>query len=62
MALAPESAARFYARPGITYRPLTGVGPTQVGVAWAPSDDSDPVVQDFVHCCLDIGPAGEQQP
>ncbi|GAA2568037.1 MULTISPECIES: LysR family transcriptional regulator [Streptomyces] len=53
IALAPASAARFYARPGITYRPVSGVSPSQVGVAWACADDSDPVVQDFVRCCLD---------
>lgn len=53
IALAPASAARFYARPGITYRPVSGVSPSRVGVAWACSDDGDPVVQDFVHCCLD---------
>jgi DNA-binding transcriptional LysR family regulator len=53
IALAPESAARFYARPGVTYRPVTGISPSQVGVAWAPDADSDPVVQDFVRCCLD---------
>src|SRR6266581_4952654 len=53
VALAPESAARYYARPGITYRPVTGVSPSQVGVAWSPANDSNPVVQDFVRCCLD---------
>ncbi|MFF7794541.1 LysR substrate-binding domain-containing protein [Streptomyces sp. NPDC007991] len=53
IALAPASAARFYARPGITYRPVSGVSPSQVGVAWAVADDGNPVVQDFVHCCLD---------
>ncbi|MBF8186395.1 LysR family transcriptional regulator [Nonomuraea sp. K274] len=53
IALAPESAARFYARPGVIYRPVTGVSPTQVGVAWSPADDANPVVQDFVRCCLD---------
>ncbi|AIR96301.1 LysR family transcriptional regulator [Streptomyces glaucescens] len=53
IALAPESAARFYARPGITYRPVSGVGPSRTGVAWASADDSDPVVRDFVHCCLE---------
>lgn len=53
IALAPESAARFYARPGVTYRPVTGVSPSQVCVAWAPADDADPVVRDFVRCCLD---------
>lgn len=54
IALAPQSAARFYARPGVVYRPVTGVSPTQVGVAWAPADDRNPVVQDFVRCCLDL--------
>ncbi|RII22250.1 HTH-type transcriptional regulator BenM [Streptomyces sp. YIM 130001] len=60
VALAPESAARFYARPGITYRSLTGVGPSQVGVAWAPADDSNAVVQDFVRCCPGAGRSGEK--
>lgn len=54
IALAPESAARFYARPGVTYRPVIGVSPTRVGVAWTPVDDDNAVVQDFVRCCLDI--------
>ncbi|MEU4829460.1 LysR family transcriptional regulator [Streptosporangium sp. NPDC023615] len=58
VALAPESAARFYARPGVVYRPLDGVGPSRVGVAWAPADDADPVVRDFVHCCLAVVPPG----
>ncbi|MFB7915514.1 LysR family transcriptional regulator [Streptomyces sp. NPDC056061] len=53
VALAPASAARFYARPGVTYRPVGGVSPSRVGVAWAPDHDNDPVVQDFVRCCLD---------
>jgi DNA-binding transcriptional LysR family regulator len=54
IALAPESAARFYARPGITYRPLSGISPSRIGVAWAPADDTNPIIQDFVRCCLDI--------
>ncbi|WP_225810735.1 LysR family transcriptional regulator [Streptomyces spinosus] len=54
VALAPASAARFYARPGVVYRPVTGVGPTRVAVAWAPADDRNPVVRDFVRCCLDL--------
>jgi DNA-binding transcriptional LysR family regulator len=53
IALAPESATRFYARPGVTYRPVTGIRPSQVGIAWAPAADSNPIVQDFVRCCLD---------
>lgn len=52
IALAPQSAARFYSRPGVTYRPVTGVSPSQIGVAWAPADDADPVIDDFVRCCL----------
>lgn len=50
VALAPESSARFYARPGVTYRPVTGVAPTRVGVAWLP-EAANPVVADFVDCC-----------
>jgi DNA-binding transcriptional LysR family regulator len=53
IALAPESATRYYARPGIIYRPVTGVSPSQACVAWPPANDTDPVVQDFVRCCLD---------
>jgi DNA-binding transcriptional LysR family regulator len=53
IALVPESAARYYARPGITYRPVTGVSPSQVAIAWPIASDADPVVQDFVRCCLD---------
>jgi DNA-binding transcriptional LysR family regulator len=56
IALTPESAARYYARPGITYRPVTGVSPSQVGVAWPPANDTNPVVQEFVRCCLENKP------
>jgi DNA-binding transcriptional LysR family regulator len=56
IALAPESAARYYARPGITYRPVTGVSPSQVGVAWPPAADTNSVTQDFIRCCLDNKP------
>jgi DNA-binding transcriptional LysR family regulator len=56
IALAPESAARYYARPDVTYRPVTEVSPSQVAVAWPPAVDTDPVIQDFVRCCLDNKP------
>jgi DNA-binding transcriptional LysR family regulator len=56
VALAPESAARFYARPGVVYRPVSGVSPSRVAVVWAPAADDNPVVQDFVRCCLDSIP------
>jgi DNA-binding transcriptional LysR family regulator len=58
IALAPESAARYYARPGIVYRPVTGVSPSSVGVVWPPANDANAVVQDFVRCCLENRPAG----
>ena len=51
-----ETIRRYYARPGITYRPVTGVSPSQAGVAWPPANDTNPVVQDFVRCCLDNKP------
>ncbi|MFD7565353.1 LysR family transcriptional regulator [Streptomyces tendae] len=54
VALAPESAARFYTRPGVVHRPVTGVAPSRVAVAWAPADDADPVVRDFVRCCREV--------
>jgi DNA-binding transcriptional LysR family regulator len=56
VALTPESAARYYARPGIAYRPVTGVSPSQVCVAWPPANDTNPVIQDFVRCCVDNKP------
>jgi len=28
----------------------------QVGVAWPPANDTNPVVQDFVRCCLENKP------
>ena len=54
IALAPASSARFYARPGVVFRPVDGVGPSRVGVAWPPAADSDPVVRDFVRCCIEF--------
>jgi DNA-binding transcriptional LysR family regulator len=54
IALTPESAARYYGRPGITYRPVTGISPSQVCVAWPPTNDTHRVVQDFVDCCVAI--------
>jgi DNA-binding transcriptional LysR family regulator len=56
VALAPESGARYYARPGITYRPVTGVSPSQVGVAWPPDADANPIIRDFIRCCQDNKP------
>ena len=52
VSLTPEATARFYQRPGVTYRPVTGVSPSQVGVAWAPAGDDDAAIGDFVQACL----------
>lgn len=63
IALAPESAQRFYSRPGIVHVPVTGVGPSRVAVAWIPARDADPVVADFVRCCRDVcGDDGNREP
>ncbi|MFJ9829666.1 LysR family transcriptional regulator [Streptomyces sp. NPDC101160] len=55
IALAPASAARFYARPGVVYRPVRGVSPTRLAIAWAPANDADPAVRAFVRCCRGAG-------
>lgn len=51
VALAPESAGRYFQRPGVVYRAVTGIAPTQVAVAWDPATDA-PAVRDFVASCL----------
>lgn len=48
----PESSARYYPRPGVVYRPVRGIGPTRVAVAWPGSADGNPAVREFVRCCL----------
>ncbi|MFE0458985.1 LysR family transcriptional regulator [Kitasatospora sp. NPDC058965] len=53
VALAPASAARFYARPGVTYRPVSGVSATSAAVAWVPADDASEPVRAFVRCCTE---------
>jgi DNA-binding transcriptional LysR family regulator len=61
IALAPESGARYYARPDITYRPVTELSPSQVGVAWLPAADTNPVIQEFVRCCLNNKPVHDPE-
>ncbi|MFJ3329278.1 LysR family transcriptional regulator [Streptomyces griseus] len=34
VALAPVSAARFYSHPDVVFRPVRGVSPSRVGLAW----------------------------
>ncbi|MGH3095345.1 MAG: LysR family transcriptional regulator, partial [Streptosporangiales bacterium] len=52
IALAPESAARFYPRPGLVFRPVPDIGPSHVGVVWNPAENTTPAVQDFVKAGL----------
>lgn len=44
------SAARYYAPPGITYRPMAGLSPSTVAVAHR-HDTRNPAVDDFVIAC-----------
>ena len=48
IAIAPESAARFYARPDIAYRPVTGVTPSTVALAWPKGAARSGALADFV--------------
>jgi DNA-binding transcriptional LysR family regulator len=52
IALAPESSARYYQRPGVVFVPVIGISPSRVGIVWDPADDDNPVIQDFVRSCL----------
>lgn len=52
IALVPASTCRQYERPGVAYVPVTGLSPSEVGVAWLP--DAGDGVADFVRCCLDV--------
>jgi len=54
LALVPESVARLYPRPGLVYVPVTGVSPSEIGVAWLP--EAGEVVADFVRCCQELRP------
>lgn len=50
----PESSARYYPRPGIVYRPVRGIGPSWVAVAWTGTAEDNPMVRDFVRCCVQV--------
>lgn len=54
VALAPESASRFYQRPGLVFRPVDGISASKVALAWPADAEADPVVRDFVACCVDV--------
>ncbi|WP_205324745.1 LysR family transcriptional regulator [Glycomyces sp. YM15] len=48
IALAPESAARYYARPDIAYRPVTGVAASTVALAWPRTGRPTAALTDFI--------------
>jgi DNA-binding transcriptional LysR family regulator len=47
VAVVPVSVARLHHRKDVTYRPVSDLPPTTVGLAWLDSDD-DPRVQTFI--------------
>lgn len=48
IALAPASAARYYARPDIAYRDLDGIAPSTVALAWPKAVQPTPALADFI--------------
>jgi DNA-binding transcriptional LysR family regulator len=48
IALAPASAARYYARPDIAYRDVAGVAPSTVALAWPASAPLSAALVDFI--------------
>lgn len=52
IALVPASSSHLYESPGVVHVPVTGLSPSEVGVAWLP--DAGEAVSDFVKCCLDV--------
>ncbi|MDA2893453.1 LysR family transcriptional regulator [Mycolicibacterium sp. BiH015] len=53
VSFAPQSATRFYSPPGVTYRSVTGIPPTQVAVAHR-EHSNHPVTDDFVQAALSV--------
>ncbi|MFD8258720.1 LysR family transcriptional regulator [Streptomyces griseoluteus] len=51
VSLTPEATARFYQRPDVVYRPVSGVSPSRIGVAWPRSQPVDDTVDVFVRSC-----------
>jgi DNA-binding transcriptional LysR family regulator len=53
IALAPESASRYYARPAIVYRPVEGIGPSTVALAWPKTRTPTTTLADFIAAARD---------
>jgi DNA-binding transcriptional LysR family regulator len=52
LALVPATAAAYYQRPDITYRPVTGASPHQVALAITPDTAKRPEVQAFIKTAI----------
>lgn len=50
--LTGASTARYYPRPGVVYRPIDRITPTEVVVAWR-ADDQRRIVAEFVTACVE---------
>lgn len=48
IALAPESASRYYARPDIVYRDIEGIAPSTVALAWPKAAPPTAALTDFI--------------
>jgi DNA-binding transcriptional LysR family regulator len=48
IALAPESASRYYARPDIAYRQVEGIAPSTVALAWPKAVSPTSALADFI--------------
>jgi DNA-binding transcriptional LysR family regulator len=48
IALAPESASRYYARPDIAYRRVEGIAPSTVALAWPKAAGPTGALADFI--------------
>lgn len=62
VSLTPEATSRFYRRPDVVYRPVSGVSPSRVGVAWPRTPVVPDAVRDFVRGCVELRPGAGTGP
>jgi DNA-binding transcriptional LysR family regulator len=48
VAIVPMALARLHSRRDVTFRPVTDLPPTSIGLAWRIADDEDPWVHRFI--------------
>ena len=61
IALLSAGNAQIYRHPGVVTRPVTGVSPSHLAVAWR-HDDNRTIAADFVKACAAAGPADSLAP